>query len=268
SDPAATFIVRANSKVAHDVVLVGEINDTLIPAMNDLIETSVDVGAASTAVLSSSDYMATSISSLALSTGSKTVALVEAGKDFAAGDLIVAVYRADPEIRLFMTVDSVASQTLTCTVPSDGVFGTGGPYANWLVFHAAFLGSGATAAMIWEGTQDSAPVSPKTLKDSVAWVPITYGATITPDVAAGFKRSTTLTGSPTIAAPTNPYDGAPLSLKFEMGSGGGSPSWNAVFDFGADGAPTFAAGLGKFHYVDCEYDAGRTKWRATYFPPA
>ena len=60
----------------------------------------------------------------------------------AVNDLVVLAYRADPTIRLIGTVSaSDGSDDYTVAVAAAGVYGSGGPYASWLMIHAAFLTS-------------------------------------------------------------------------------------------------------------------------------
>lgn len=250
SNPPDVFIERANSKVAHDITIVEEWNDDIVPAFNAdvtaLNEALTDLGGAAVAAVENTDYAASSTSSLALTTGSKSVVLAQSGKAFAANDFIVAVYRPDPSIRLFMTVNTVVGTTLTCTVPSGGVFGTGGPYANWLIIHAAFLGNAATAAEVRAGTDDTLQITPKNLVDAVAATALTDAATIAWNMATLWNAAVILGGNRTMGVPTNPKPNMTYVLEvLQDGTGSRTLSWPSNFDFGAAGAPVLSTGAGK-----------------------
>jgi hypothetical protein len=279
TDTDEVFRTKADAFMAYIPTTMKPELDAMVAAMNlaandvdsaadDADAAALQAQASATAALAATTYVATSSSSLTVAAGSKTVHTAQAGRSFAVDDRVVLVSRGDPAVRLYGDV-TVSDGSDDYTVVVDDARGSGGPYTDWIMFLAALEPAyWSTVGMIWAATALSAAVSPKTLADSVAWVTLTYAATLNVNLANGFKRYVVLTGSPTIAAPTGLFDGAPIGLKLEMGSGGGSPSWNSIWDFGADGPPTFAAGLGKVHYIDGEYDAGRTKIRATYFPPA
>lgn len=278
TDVATAFRLKADAMMAALVVMVTQLR-AAIAAMNTVSGEVMDdadaadqalvaAQAAATGALAATTYVATSTSSFAATNGSKTVHTAQTGRAFAVDDRVVLIDREDPTVRIAGEV-TVSDGSDDYTVVIDEAPGLTGPYDNWfMMLEALEPVYWSTAAMIWAASEARAAVSPKTLKDANAYVSLTYAATLNINLANGLARNTVLTGSPTIAAPTGMWDRAPLVLKFEMGASGGSPSWNAVFDFMADGVPVFPAGLGKFHYVDCEYDAARSKWRATYSPPA
>lgn len=166
---------------------------------------STTAQAAQTLVVAASGYFATSASSLSVTAGTKTVVLVESGKAFAAGDAIAIVRKSDPETRMYGSIDTggVSGQTLTVSVASDGLVGSGGPFTDWMVIHTAFLQAGASAAELRELASAYAAVTPKSMKDAMAEVALTDGTTITPDFNAGINFGVTLGGNRTLANPSN-----------------------------------------------------------------
>jgi hypothetical protein len=228
-------------------------------AAADAEASRVAAEASAIGALSATTYVATSVSSLAATTGAKAVHVAQAGRGFAVDDRLVLIDRADPTVRMAGAV-TVSDGSDDYTVDIDEAPDLAGPYANWFVMLEALEPVyWSTAAMVWAAAEARAAVSPKSLKEVGAWVPLTYASTITRSLLDGFKRAVTLTGAPTIAKPDDLFDGAPVCWKFENGAGAGSPTWDSSADFRADGVPTFVAGLGKVHYVWGEYDASRDK---------
>lgn len=246
SDPS-NFNSRADAFVAWLDTFADEINDDVIPSMDEVIASATDLSGAAVAAVENTDYAGSSTSSLALSTGSKSVVLTQSGKLFAANDFIVAVYRPDPSIRLFMTVNSVVGQTLTCTVPSGGVFGTGGPYANWLIIHTGFLGNAATAAEVRAGTDDTLQITPENLVEAaLPWAALTDAATIAWDMALYWNTAVILGGNRTMGVPTNAKGGMTYVLEvLQDATGSRTLSWPSNYDFGAAGAPVLSTGANK-----------------------
>lgn len=193
---------------------------------------------------SASDYFATSTSELTMAAGSKSIVLAEAGKAFAVDDLIVAVYRTDPEIRLYGSVTAVDSQTLTVSVAEGGVVGSGGPYDDWIVIHGALVLVGATAAEARALEADYVPFTPASMAAAIAFhddgnVTETY----TPDLANGPNHKATLTGNITLAALSNPKEGEGFYLRLAQDDAGSRTiSFNSGYKFfGAAPAPSTAA---------------------------
>jgi hypothetical protein len=246
SDPS-NFNSRADAFVTWQALFAEEINDDVIPAMTSVLTSASTLSGAAVAAVENTDYAASSTSSLALSTGSKSVVLTESGKLFAANDFIVAVYRPDPAIRLFMTVNTVVGQTLTCTVPSGGVFGTGGPYSNWLILHTAFLGNAATAAEVRAGTDDTLQITPLNLVEAaLPWAALTDAATIAWDMGLYWNTAVILGGNRTMGVPTNPKAGMTYVLEvLQDATGSRTLSWPSNYDFGAAGAPVLSTGANK-----------------------
>jgi hypothetical protein len=60
--------------------------------------------------------------------------------------------------------------------------------------------------------------------------------------------------SHTLAAPTNPVDGQVIRFRI-IYSGSFTPLFNAVYDFGSAGAPSWSAASGKVDTAGFEYDA-------------
>lgn len=75
-------------------------------------------------------------------------------------------------------------------------------------------------------------------RNRVTIQPLSYAATITPDMSTGSIVNITLTGAMTVAAPTNPqFVGQRLTFNFIQGGAGTFvTTWNAIFKKAADGA--------------------------------
>lgn len=99
-------------------------------------------------------------------------------------------------------------------------------------------------------------------KIAPAVVPLTFGASVALNAALGNVFTLTLTASTaTIAAPTNPVDGQEIALRVTQGgSGSNTLAFNAIFDFGAAGAPTLSTSVGKVDILRFQYSAALAKW--------
>jgi hypothetical protein len=84
---------------------------------------------------------------------------------------------------------------------------------------------------------------------------LTDGSSVALNAALGNDYRWTLGGSShTLAAPSNPVNGQMITIAIKY-SGSFTPLFNAVYDFGAPGAPTWSAASGKTDYVGFRYDS-------------
>jgi hypothetical protein len=90
---------------------------------------------------------------------------------------------------------------------------------------------------------------------------ITYAATIAVDLSLGSKKKVTLTGSPTISAPTGtPIDGAQLIFRIiQGGAGSHAITWDPVYKFrGPFAGIVWSTAVGAKDHVTFVYDADAT----------
>ena len=86
-------------------------------------------------------------------------------------------------------------------------------------------------------------------------VTLTDGASVAIDVSQGNDFRWPLgAGSHTLAAPSNPVNGQAITIAIAY-AGLFTPLFNAKFDFGAGGQPTWTAASGKTDYVGFRYDS-------------
>jgi hypothetical protein len=86
-------------------------------------------------------------------------------------------------------------------------------------------------------------------------VTLTDGSSVALDASGGNAFSWALgASSHTLAAPSNPVDGQVIRVRIKYG-GSYTPLFNAVFDFGAGGQPSWTATSGKTDIAGFEYDA-------------
>lgn len=105
----------------------------------DGVQTIADqVAASAAAAIGASNYSATSASSINLALTSQTMNLAQTGKGFANGDKLVLYRRSDTDTRVYATYTAFTSGTGAGTVTVTRFVGSGGPYSDWLVVHAAF----------------------------------------------------------------------------------------------------------------------------------
>jgi hypothetical protein len=79
---------------------------------------------------------------------------------------------------------------------------------------------------------------------------LTDGATITPDFAANCNFTLTISGSRTLANPTNITAGQTGSIFIIQGSGSNTLSWGSYWDFTGGTAPTLSTASGAVDRVD------------------
>jgi hypothetical protein len=244
-----------------------------------------------TSALMAPGTSATSSQSFLIGTGVK-VFPIQAGKLFSKGQKMVAASAANPLNSMTGTVvdhDNVLGN-LTLNISSTSGAGT---FADWILSLTASVAVGAVtgtglatgggnvaadqqinvpaaaAADILAGTSLAKAVTPKAIKDSAAFFALTDAATIAWDTNNGFNANITLGANRIMGAPTNGKDGWSYTLKvIQGGAGGFLVTWNAIFDFGSDGAPVLSTVAGKADYVSFLYDAAAGKYIFTGFRKA
>ncbi|MCW2930018.1 MAG: hypothetical protein JWM19_980 [Actinomycetia bacterium] len=87
-----------------------------------------------------------------------------------------------------------------------------------------------------------------------AVVTLTDGSSVALNAALGNDFRWTLSGSShTLAAPSNPVNGQPISIAIKY-TGSFTPLFNSAFDFGAAGQPAWTATSGKTDFAGFRYD--------------
>lgn len=231
------------------------------------IEAATDLAAAADLAGTATDMFGRSTSTLAVGAGTKTIHLMEPAVGFAVNDQVAIVLRADPTIRMLGQIATFdGSDDMTVTVVSSGVFGSG-TFANWVVMSATFLTAGATDEEMWAGETDAAAVSPRSLRLAAAFQTLTEAEIVAGWSAAakGFNWKVTLTANRVVGAPTDLQDGVTYTFQpIQGGAGSKTLSWNAIWDFGAPGAPVLSTAVGKEDKIVAQYNAARNKLEANF----
>jgi hypothetical protein len=276
SDPA-DFDARADATWTALPDTITGIGDAAEVTYANAVEAAASASAAASseivaaAAIASTNYAASSASSLSLTAGAKTIVLDQAGKSFAAGDIAAAIRRSNPNQRMFMTITAWDSnRTMTASVASDNILGSGGPFTDWIIVLAIWATPGAVAADVWAGDSTYLAVTTAALTSSAAFGTLTDASTVAWDIATqGFNARVTITANRLIGAPTGLQDGLTYSLVVvENGAGGWTPTWASIWDFGAVGAPAFNTGAGKANRVWAQYDATSAKLIVSAWKPA
>ncbi len=91
---------------------------------------------------------------------------------------------------------------------------------------------------------------------------LTFASTVPVNAALGNAFNLTLTASTaTLGAPSNPLDGQVIRFRITQGTGGSfTLACNAIYDFGAAGAPALSTAAGKVDILGFEYVASISKW--------
>jgi hypothetical protein len=143
--------------------------------------------------------------------------------------------------KLFLTQTGTGSAS---AAPAWGTIASG----DVPTLNQSTTGNAATATNLAGGAAFPAYVAPKVTA-------LTDGSSVALNAALGNEFSWTLgAGSHTLAAPSNPVDGQAIRIRVKY-SGSFTPEFNAVFDFGAAGAPAWSAASGKTDVVAFVYDA-------------
>lgn len=224
--------------------------------------------AAASMAAASAAYFATSASGQSVTTGAKTFTGLPAARAFQDNDPVVVVRRSDRSVRLYGTVNvggyNAGANSLAVTITS--VEGSGGPFTDWLIFHAVFdFVAPASAADMWAGTSASKAPSAAAARASVAFRALTDGPTVSWNIATqGVNVSLAMAATGrVISAPTGLWDGCPVILELIQPAGGGcTPVFDAIFDF--QSTPTVNTGANKVDYVFGIYRAARGKIVCNY----
>lgn len=239
-----------------------------------VVQKAADAAAAAASALGGTGSIATSTTSLTITSGADIALDVGTGKTFAAGQKVgVARTSAPTTSAMYGTVKTYSGSTLTVTIATGDFIGSG-TFSDWTVsptlygppsartISAGGLATGggdlsanrtitvtaATVADIWAGTATDKVIHPKVQSDANAFQVLTYGATTNWDTnAKGYNSIVTLTGDTIMGAPTNLKDGWPYTQMVKQDATGGRvvTSWNAIFDWGALGPPVLSTGANK-----------------------
>jgi hypothetical protein len=241
---------------------------------------------------SGAPFSATSVTELVVGTGNKSLTLVETGKLFSLGQAVVIAQTSAPATNQMSGVITAFDSALgTMTVNVGSVTGSG-THTDWTISLGATAGVDATrtitaaglvtgggnlsadrtltvtaavAADVRTGTSTTTAVTPAALVTAAAFVALTDAATVAWDVNDGFNAKVTLAGNRTIGAPTNVQDGITYTLDISQDATGSRvPSWNAIWDWGASGAPTLSTAANKKDKVIAQYSAASAKLEASF----
>jgi hypothetical protein len=144
----------------------------------------------------------------------------------------------------------------TSGAPASGTFATG----DFIV---------DTSGQMWVCTSGGTPGTWVPIRGGTApaatapaVVALTGAATTTVNAAAGNDFRLTLTSSSwTIGVPSSPVDGQRIDFQLTQdATGSRTVTWNAVYDFGTDGAPTLTTTASKTDLIGFIYNAALTKW--------
>lgn len=192
----------------------------------------------------------------------------------------VAAFEDGMEVALIATGDAETLQwgvvslanmpagTMRVTVAAGDFAGTG-PLADWIVVPRWAVGLlAATPAEIRAGLTKTKGVTPKDLKDANAAVALAHGATITPSLADGWRRTVSAPSSFTFNPPTDCDPGDVFWCEITNTAGGVSVAVHAAWDALRSGVLGFLgtanADKNIFVGVVMEVDGSRTMTRGLY----
>jgi hypothetical protein len=245
--------------------------------------------AAAASALTAPGTEAHSTASRVIATGVKTFP-IEPGKMLSTGQTVVAASDANPLNSMTGTVIFHDRINGSITLNVSAISG-GGTFADWTlsltatatVFYGNITGGGlatgggpasadqvisvpaATGADVLTGTSLTTAVPPKAIKDAAAFFALTDAPTVTWNTNSGINAKVTIGANRTIGAPTNLKDGWTYTLKITQGGVGAfTVTWNAIWDWGADGLPVLSTAAGKSDYATGIYDAEAGKLIASF----
>lgn len=224
--------------------------------------------AAKDAAIAATNYVRESSASLAIGTGAKAVTGMAAGAAFANGDIVELISRSNLGVRMKGAVSAMnaGAGTMTVTVASaDDTLGSG-TYSDWFVVLSSLAAlPAATAVQVAAATSTYVAATPGALKAAAAFQVLTDAANIAWNMALGLNARVTLGANRNVSAPTNGWDAAPIMMHLQQDGGGNRTlTWDAVFDWGAVGAPTLSTGAGKVDFAFGFYSAATAKWHMTF----
>lgn len=128
------YVAAFNAWLARMQTVPAELN-AFKTAADELALQTAAAAAAGDALINSDLYIATSTSSVAIGTGSKTFS-TQSGKAFQTGWALYAIDAANPTNWLELTITSYSGTSLQGTVAADGVHGSGTPTKWFLIMSA------------------------------------------------------------------------------------------------------------------------------------
>lgn len=203
----------------------------------------------------------TTSNTIQTSAGVDVTFTVQSSESWAAGMPCKVARTADPAGTYF-TADVKSYSGTTLVVTSDGGFAGTGTHTDWTITYDATGGlQAAVAADLWASSPSTTKaVTPDALIDAVDVQEITYGASLTWDVATkGYSVFTTLTGNVTsIGAPSILKDGMVYTLVLIQDATGGRTitGWNAVYEWGDAGTPSINTAASVVTFLSGMYLAG------------
>lgn len=282
----------ASATLAESAQAVAELAATDAQTAQAGAETAEAQAQAYAASIAGAPLSATSVSSLTVGTGLKTLILDQLGKLFSIGQTVVIAETSAPANQMVGVIQDVDPLTGDMTVNVGSVTGAG-THIDWTIslgatagvpgtrqISAAGLATGggdfsadrtitvpaAAAADIRTGTDATKAVTAAALTGAAAFGALTDAATVAWDAAAiGFNAKVTIAGNRVFGAPTNLSDGLTYTLDISQDATGTRvPSWNAIWDWGSVGAPTLSTGANKKDKVIAQYSAASGKLEASF----
>lgn len=217
----------------------------------EVFEKAEEISAAALVAADAAGLVGRSNSPIVVGAGTKNVTLLAAKPNLVVfNKRVVLVNISDPSIKMFGTITGVTSSTVfALTVVSSGAVGSGS-FSSWQVIDAAFYGAAATKEELWAGETDAAGVSPKTLRDGKVWVPLTDGATVTPDGKNGRNFTWTIGGNRTLGAITRCSVNDTFFLEVTQdGTGNRILAWATGVYYRAGGLPKLSTAAGGKDYL-------------------
>jgi len=195
------------------------------------------------AIIAAPDYAAalqgTSTTSLAIGTGAKTFT-TQTGKQFAAGQYVIAVSDANAANYMFGTVTSYAGTSLEMNVISIGGSGT---FADWTINLSGARGAAGAAGVATDLTPGAASalqllrvntagtaIEGYTFSANTQWTTIT--ADPLPAVAGTFYRPDTSGGTFSFTMPATPANNDRIGIAGNFATNKLTIDWNGAGHFG------------------------------------
>jgi len=276
SDPT-NFDSRADAYVLAQVTFRLQANNLATNVYNNALEAEAAATTATTkaaealasanSAVNAPGTSATSTTSLAVGSGSKSLTLAQTSKNFAVGQP-VRIARTSDAAATWMQgiITAFTSGTGAMTVEVVAPFEGTGTHTDWTVSLTGPQAlAAATAAEVRAGDSGTKTVTPEALRLAAAFQTLTDAATINWNADDGFNARVTLGGNRTMGAPTNLQDGLTYTLAITQGgTGSRTLSWNSVFDWGIAGAPTLSTGAGKVDHAYGQYSSATGKLHMSF----